>query len=105
MKEISINTKSLAPYKSNSLVRATNALEITNKLINEKANNYFVLGKAMHYIKDYNSAIENYSKAIEFNPSLTNAYYNRGTIKNYLKNFRGAIEDYSKAIELNPIYN
>ena len=55
--------------------------------------------------KDYKSAIENYTKAIDINtndPSLCFIYFDRGRSKFELKDYLGALNDYSKAIELDP---
>ena len=55
-------------------------------------------------MKDYPGAIEDYSKAIELDPTNALAYNNRGLIKKTLENYEGAIEDYTKAIKLNESY-
>jgi antitoxin component YwqK of YwqJK toxin-antitoxin module len=49
-------------------------------------------------------AIEQYSKAIEENPTVAQVFFNRGTCKSNIFDFEGAIEDYDKAILLNPEY-
>lgn len=51
---------------------------------------------------ELDSAIMNYSKAIELNPANTSVYLNRGLIFYRKKDYEAAIADYSKAIELNP---
>ena len=45
-------------------------------------------------------AIEDYTRAIELNPSFGEAYYNRGLIQIYLKDTRKGCLDMSKAGEL-----
>ena len=105
MKKNSTNNTFIVLYKSNSLVRATNAIDITNRLINELANNFKEQGDFKRMDGDYDGAIEDFSKAIEVNPEFALAYYCRGSIKMELKNdSQGAIEDFNKAIELNPSY-
>ena len=52
----------------------------------------------------YDQAIEDFDKAIELNPKLTEAYYNRGNAYYGKKDYDKAIADYNKAIELNPNY-
>ena len=47
-------------------------------------------------------AIEDYSKAIELNPSYTSAYYNRGLAYDKLRAFKQAIEDFRKFIDIAP---
>jgi tetratricopeptide (TPR) repeat protein len=54
--------------------------------------------------RNYDQAIEDYSKAIELNPQYADAYSNRGNAYYDKRNYDQAIEDYSKAIELNPQY-
>ena len=61
-------------------------------------------GVAYHELKQYERAIEDFSKAIELNPNLADGYYNRGFTYHELKQYERAIEDYNKAIELNPKY-
>lgn len=49
-------------------------------------------------------AIKLYDKAIEINPTVSQAYFNRGACKGNNFDFEGAILDYNKAIEYNPDY-
>ena len=51
---------------------------------------------------DHYGAIDDYTKAIEINPTYAKAYYNRGWNKAKLKDHYGAISDFSKAIAINP---
>jgi len=66
------------------------------------AEGYFDRGNSKYDLQDYRGAIQDYSKAIELDPSNADAYYNRGNAKRKLQDYRGAIQDYSKAIELDP---
>jgi len=50
--------------------------------------------------KNYNDAIEDYTKAIEINPSNALGYRERGRAKEKLEDYQGAIDDYTKAIEI-----
>ncbi len=68
----------------------------------ESAFYYFINGIDKYAIEDYRGAIQDYSKAIEINPSNSEAYLNRGLPKHKLGDYRGAIQDYSKSIEINP---
>ena len=63
---------------------------------------YYKRGVSKFYLKDYNGAIKDYNKVIEFEPNFTEAYYNRAMAKFYLKDYKGAIADCTKAIEFNP---
>jgi len=69
------------------------------------AEEYFYRGYEKVKLKDYYSAIEDYSKALELNPNYTDAFNNRGNAKFKLKDYYSAISDYSKAIELEPNYS
>ena len=70
----------------------------------EKAKNYYKEGIKKTYYSDYTGAIEDFNKAIKYNPEYIEAYLNRGNCKANLRNYKGALEDYDKAIELNPDY-
>lgn len=50
----------------------------------------------------YGLAIEDFNKAIEFDPNHVEAYCNRGTAYSLQKDFEIAIENYNKAAALNP---
>jgi tetratricopeptide (TPR) repeat protein len=53
----------------------------------------------------YDEAIAEYSKAIEFNPGYTNLYYYRGRVYYETEQWELAIADFSKAIELSSEYD
>ena len=57
------------------------------------------------YLKDYNGAIIDFTKAIDLDPNYAAVYYNRGVTKGVLEDYNGAIADYTKAIELDLNYN
>jgi tetratricopeptide (TPR) repeat protein len=52
--------------------------------------------------REWNAAIANYSRAIEFNPEEAAAYNDRGIAKSQNGDITGAISDCTRAIELNP---
>ena len=52
--------------------------------------------------QDHYGAMDDFDKAIEFNPKSAYAYYLRGAEKLALRDFKGAISDYSKSIDINP---
>ncbi len=62
---------------------------------NSRGNVYY--GKGI-----FDKAIDDYNKAIEFNPEYAGAYYNRGLTYGKKGKFDTAIEDYNKAIGFNP---
>ena len=51
---------------------------------------------------EIDSAIEDYNKTIELNPSLDEVYNNRGVAYYKRGDYQRAIVDYTKTIELNP---
>jgi len=51
---------------------------------------------------NYESALENYNKAIELNPTYAEAYFFRGNVYAVIENFEKAIEDCTEAIKLDP---
>ena len=65
-------------------------------------SSYFSEGTSRYMSKDYQGALFYYSKAIQLDPTESNAYYNRGLSKYKLEDYRGAIADYTIAIELKP---
>ena len=67
-----------------------------------KALDYFLRAYELAEQKDYDGAIENYTKAIELNPNDAIAYNNRGNAYCNKGECDKAIADYNKAIELDP---
>lgn len=63
---------------------------------------YYNRGTAYNTLKQHETAIEDFNKALEHNPKYAMAYNNRGNAYSELKQYEEAIEDYSKAIELDP---
>lgn len=61
---------------------------------------------ALQAYKDGNrdTAVADYTKAIQQAPSFFEAYYNRGIVYEDLGDSSSAIADYTKAIEINPKY-
>ena len=53
-------------------------------------------------MKDYNSAVKEYTNAINLNPNFENAYVNRAYSYYYLNQFQNALEDAKKVLSLNP---
>ncbi|MFL0770746.1 MAG: tetratricopeptide repeat protein, partial [Prochlorococcus sp.] len=51
-------------------------------------------------LKDYQSAIADYNKAIAINPQHALAYTNRGIAKELVKDLEGACADWRKAAAL-----
>jgi Flp pilus assembly protein TadD len=66
------------------------------------AEEFFEQGKKDSSVENADSAISNYSKAIEINPKFVKAYNNRGIAYIWKKQYDLAIADFTKAIELDP---
>lgn len=75
---------------------------LDNGLITEKADTYYYRGIAKNKLKEYRSAIDDFSKSINLkqNATLGNAssYYNRGYAKIKLRDYPGALRDFDKAL-------
>ncbi|NEQ71858.1 MAG: tetratricopeptide repeat protein [Okeania sp. SIO2C9] len=54
--------------------------------------------------KDYEAAIQYFSRVIEINPNFAEAYYGRGLAKFDLGKNKEAIADYTQALAINPNY-
>ena len=68
----------------------------------DRAIAYSNRGLAYHEKGNDNQAIEDYTNAIQFNPSFSHAYYNRGLAHSSKGNYDHEIADYTQAINLNP---
>jgi tetratricopeptide (TPR) repeat protein len=53
-------------------------------------------------MKDYDGAIEEFTKAIEFHPGNILAYRNRGVARREKGDYKGALADYNAAVGLEP---
>ena len=62
----------------------------------------FVKGRELFLNKDYDSAIEQFTKVIDMDEKFAEAYTFRGNCYLALKKNDEAVKDFSKAIELNP---
>ena len=84
------------------------AIKLHSEAIELNPNNALAYyGRAYAYddLKDYQKAIEDCTKAVQFDsPRLVDAYNNRGEAYRKSGIYAKAIEDYNKAIELNSNY-
>ena len=78
----------------------------------QTAEEYFDRANKKSHSKNFNGAIEDYTKAIELDSNYQGAYYNRGVSKKILQDYNGAIDDFNKSIRLarrnlqaHPYYN
>ncbi|AFZ48148.1 serine/threonine protein kinase [Cyanobacterium stanieri PCC 7202] len=68
------------------------------------ANAYYEQGNLYREQENYESAIEQYTLAVEINPDFADAYYNRGLTYADLGLDDQAIADYTRTIEIDPEY-
>jgi len=68
----------------------------------QTADDYNIRGNEKYDQKDYQGAINQYSKALAINPKHVWANYNRGLSKQNLEDYRGAIADFNRAIDNSP---
>ena len=66
------------------------------KLNPNYAESYFIRGKAFYETKQYDRAIEDFTKVIELIPNHRVAYRQRGIVKLLSFDFQGAIDDFEK---------
>ena len=69
-----------------------------------RAYTYFKNGKNRSNAEDYDKAIMEFNRAIQFNPVYARAYFGRGFAKFKIGDSTGAIDDYTHAIKFNPKY-
>ena len=81
-----------------------NAIIYLNEAIKIEPNDarYYISRGTFRGTKNYEDAIEDYTKAIEIEPDNVFAYRLRGDSKCKLGDYQGAIDDYTKAIEIEP---
>ena len=64
------------------------------------SNDYYDSGNSKYDLHDFEGAIEDYTKAIEIEPTDENAYYKRGLAKIEISEKESGCIDLSKASEL-----
>ncbi|MBN8704021.1 MAG: hypothetical protein J0M08_13215 [Bacteroidetes bacterium] len=98
-----LTTKQVKVWQD-SLTVTTNAIEQNEGNYLYKDFIYASRGVAKDKLEDYASAILDYDKSLEYNPTYYQVYYNRALDKEKIKDLSGALADYSKAVEVNPSY-
>ncbi|MBD3879654.1 MAG: tetratricopeptide repeat protein [Quinella sp. 1Q5] len=89
-------------YYQGNLSGAANHCTQAIELSPDNATAYSIRG-AIHYkLNDFNSALADFNKAIEFNYSDYKNFYNRGLAYVKLNDYRRAAQDFNQAIQLNP---
>ena len=81
-----------------------NSIIYLNEAIEIKPNDarFHISRGTFRGTKNYEDAIEDYTKAIEIEPNSVFAYRLRGDSKSKLGDYQGAIDDYTKAIDIEP---
>ena len=81
-------------------------LHLTTEINNRPdcARSYFQRGNAYLDSGQFNEAIQDYSDAIDLDPSDPVLYNNRGIALRYMERFESAIEDYDRALSIDPRY-
>lgn len=65
---------------------------------------YHIRAGAFFLLKEYESAIANYERAIAINPRYENPFFGKGTTYLELKDYQNALECFTSAIKINPMY-
>ncbi|QLE56106.1 tetratricopeptide repeat protein [Nostoc sp. TCL26-01] len=63
---------------------------------------YFQQGDTAYQVRDYKQAIDNFTQAIQQQPTNAKALVNRGNARYNLKDYEGALADYTAALQINP---
>lgn len=93
--------RGMAYFKQGQLIPALENVSMAIALRGD-AETYYERGNIHASLDQPQSALSDYSKAIELKPDYVEAYNNRGAIHSRLQDFSSAIRDQSKAIELAP---
>lgn len=63
---------------------------------------FYNRGLAKSYLKEYKSAIDDYTTTIKLKPSHANAIFNRAQAEFNIKDYQAALDDFNKYIGMNP---
>lgn len=82
---------------------------VTDVIEKERSNidvsiGYYFRANMREQKNNIKGALDDFDKAIEYNPAYTEAYNNRGIIKASQQNIQGAFDDFNKAVEIDPNY-
>jgi tetratricopeptide (TPR) repeat protein len=96
----------LLKNKSNSNQSVKKILDMdfqqTACLNQQKAIDHYTKGNKNSLDRNFNSALDEFTIAIAFNPNFAEAYYRRGKIRLSLNDQKGAYFDFAKALQLDP---
>ncbi len=72
------------------------------KIDYKKSNKYFGIAIGYSFRGEFAKAIENFNKAIAFDPENVSAYVNRGNVYLQQSLWNKALADYNRAVEIDP---
>ena len=98
---LEVHKAAAAPDSQCNVVHSTN-LQQPSKLTS--TIDFMNQGDYEYEIGSCQNAIDNYSKAIELDPSSAQAYNNRAYTNMRMRDYKSALSDLDKAISLNPDY-
>jgi tetratricopeptide (TPR) repeat protein len=75
---------------------------ILKNIDNKNSDVIFLMGLINFRLKNFESAIKNFTEVIYYNPNNAESFSERGILKSYLKDTSGARSDMLIAIKLNP---
>jgi putative GTP pyrophosphokinase len=87
------------------------AIRFYSRILDLKPDNSIVSliykhrGMANFAQSSYDDAIEDFTRALEYDPASYKAAYYRGVVKSVLRRYPGAIEDFSLSLSINPYQN
>lgn len=87
---------------SNNLFGQNNELVQNGDVLNHSAFIHFCAGVQYDVDEDYENAISEFSKAIQFDPKFAEAYDRRAVVYTKMIKYRKAMNDLTKALELQP---
>ena len=93
--------------KSYSEGKAKTTLKEAKELLSSYPNSIFlfnIIGAVSHQLKDFDTAILSYKKAIAIKPDFADAYNNIGNVLRDKGQFEEAEKAYKKALSINPKY-
>jgi putative GTP pyrophosphokinase len=89
----------------------SDAIRFYSRILDLKPDNSIISliykhrGMANFAQSSYDDAIEDFTRALEYDPASYKAAYYRGVVKSVLRHYPGAIEDFSLALTINPYQN
>ncbi|MDR0402670.1 MAG: tetratricopeptide repeat protein [Treponema sp.] len=87
------------------------AIRFYSRILDLKPDNSIVSliykhrGMANFAQSSYDDAIDDFSRALEYDPASYKAAYYRGVVKSVLRRYPGAVEDFSLSLSINPYQN